>query len=68
MCINTCLYNQFISILNASHPDLSCYPCASTCLTCVNVSYNCTSCTVLPPKYLYVSTNKCMTDCPPEYY
>lgn len=62
-CIQTCLANEYLSsIIN----DNICYICSSSCLTCANISDNCTSCA--SPLYLYQSTAKCISSCPPDYY
>lgn len=39
-CVSACLASQYLG----QGGDNTCYACSPSCLTCANVSYNCTSC------------------------
>lgn len=55
-CRPSCLSNQYLSLVAT---DFTCETCSSSCLQCLNVSDNCTSCNT--GEFLYLATSKCMT-------
>lgn len=51
-------------------PDTStgvCVGCDTSCLTCYNNKYNCTSCNI-SSIYRYFLNNRCLDTCPNSYY
>lgn len=61
-CDSTCKDGQYIDAL---FPN-TCMPCNSKCLKCMTSSINCQKCGL--SFFLYVPTNSCTAQCPPNYF
>lgn len=58
-CVSNCSAGEYYE-----NNTLSCSPCHSFCLSCVNTSVTCYTC---KPSYLYFQMS-CLTSCPQRYY
>jgi hypothetical protein len=63
MCKKTCDKGQFSSI-----SDNMCYLCSGFCNECTDSADNCAGCKNLNNIQYYLHVNKCIDNCPDNYY